>query len=104
MPEKCPHMKNLSTFVQNRSNLACTPQMSTPRARSFLALSELVVKLTSLKRGSQTSPEGSVSEHLNFLTIKTTPQVFYTLTRPEQQRMHNYIHFLQHLHILFFFS
>ena len=31
-PKKRPHVTNLSTFVQNRSNLTCTPQISTPRA------------------------------------------------------------------------
>src|ERR1041384_220584 len=38
-PKKCPHVSNLATFVKNRSNLACTPEMSTPSApqnfRSF---------------------------------------------------------------------
>ena len=38
--------------------------------------SELVVKSTCLKRGSQTSPEGSISEHLHFSTINISPHIF----------------------------
>ena len=37
MPEKRPHVTNLATFVQNRSNLACSPQMSTPSAPQNLS-------------------------------------------------------------------
>src|SRR3954469_8824070 len=94
LPEKRPHMTNLATFVQNRSNLACTPQMSTPSAPQNLSLFRVDRKIDFSKTGLQTSPEGSVSEHLHVLTIKTTPHVFYTLTPSKQKHMHNYIQFL----------
>src|ERR1044071_10203692 len=78
MPEKRPHVTNLATFVKNRSNLACTPQCQHQVPHKISARSELVVKSTSLKRGSQTIPEGSVSEHINFSTIKKAPNLFFT--------------------------
>src|ERR1043165_7499370 len=41
-PKKSPHVTNLATFVKNCSNLACTPQMSTPTSlQKFGALRDL---------------------------------------------------------------
>src|SRR4051812_28260621 len=65
------------------------------------ARSELVVKSTSLKQGSKTTPEGSISEHLNFRQSRKHPMFFYTLTQSKLQHMPNYIQFLRHLNIFF---
>ena len=59
-------------------------------------------KIDLSKKGSQTSPEGSVSEHLHFSTIMKSSHIFYALTWSNQHQMHNCIQIL-HPYILFYF-
>src|SRR3954466_4243271 len=49
--EKSPHMTNLATFVQNCSNLACTPQMYTPSAPQNLSSFRVGRKIDFSKKG-----------------------------------------------------
>ena len=86
MPEKRPHVTNLATFVKNRSNLACTPQMSTPSAPQNFSSFRVGRKIDFSKTGLPDQPgrlrlgahqffdnqESTQSFFLHTHTIKTT--------------------------------
>jgi hypothetical protein len=92
-PKKRPHVTNLATFVKNCSNLACTPQMSTPSAIKNFSSFRVGRKIDFSKTGlPQTSPEGSVSEHINFSTIKKAPHLFlhtHTIKTTSHAQLHS---------------